>query len=470
VSQIARVFEVVRPVALGTLRTPHERARERHRRIALSAFAALVARVVAVIANLVAVPLALGSLGTERYGVWVTLSSFVLMLSFADLGIGSALLNLVSEADGRDDRPAIAQYISSAFVVMAAVAAILLVLFALAYPFIDWAGLLHVGSASSAREVGATLAVTFALFALGIPLGLAQRAQLAYQEGFAVSLWQAVGTVAGLVGLIVAIRFSAGMTGVALALSGGVAFGAAANYVAFFARRPWLRPSLAAFRAKAARIVLRRGMLFFVLQIAAGLAFASDSVVADQVLGPEAAARYSVAQRLFFLPPVIIALATTPLWPAYSEALARGDRKWVRTIFMRSVVGSVLIAALGGAVLTLLRGPIFSIWVGPDLVPSLSFSLALAIWAVLYSWGAAVVVLLNAANVIMLQVVAALSMGVASLVLKTYLASALGIEGIVWGVIAAYVALTFIPYTIYFIRWSPVAAAIPHAVPTGEAA
>ena len=138
-SQIARVFEVVRPVALGTLRTPHERARERHRRIALSAFAALVARVVAVIANLVAVPLALGSLGTERYGVWVTLSSFVLMLSFADLGIGSALLNLVSEADGRDDRPAIAQYISSAFVVMAAVAAILLVLFALAYPFIDWA-------------------------------------------------------------------------------------------------------------------------------------------------------------------------------------------------------------------------------------------------------------------------------------------------------------------------------------------
>src|SRR5438093_217655 len=362
VSQIARVFEVVRPVALGTLRTPHERARERHRRIALSAFAALVARVVAVIANLVAVPLALGSLGTERYGVWVTLSSFVLML------------------------------------------------------------------------------------------------------------WQAVGTVAGLAGLIVAIRFSAGMTGVALALSGGIAFGAAANYVAFFARRPWLRPSLAAFRAKAARIVLRRGMLFFVLQIAAGLAFASDSVVADQVLGPEAAARYSVAQRLFFLPPVIIALATTPLWPAYSEALARGDRKWVRTIFMRSGIGSVLIAALGGAVLTLLRGPIFSIWVGPDLVPSLSFSLALAIWAVLYSWGAAVVVLLNAANVIMLQAVAALPMGVASLVLKTYLASALGIEGIVWGVIAAYVALTFIPYTIYFIRWSPVAAAIPHAVPTGEAA
>jgi hypothetical protein len=129
----------------------------------------------------------------------------------------------------------------------------------------------------------------------------------------------------------------------------------------------------------------------------------------------------------------------------------------------------MLIAALGGGVLTMLRGPIFSLWVGPELVPSLSLSLALALWAVLYSWGAAVVVLLNAANVIMLQVVAALSMGVVSIFLKTYLASALGIEGIVWGVIAAYVALTFIPYTIYFMRWSPLAV-VPDAMRTSEAA
>jgi O-antigen/teichoic acid export membrane protein len=452
--QAARVVEIMRPTALGSLPTSGERARERHRRIALSAVAALLARATAVVVNLVAIPIALGSLGPERYGVWVTLSSFVLMLAFADLGIGSAVLNLVSEADGRDDRAAMRRYVSSAFVVMLAVAGVLVLALAVVYPIVDWTTLLHTANVPSA-EASLTLVITFVLFAVGIPLALAQRAQLAFQEGFAVSLWQAAGSVAGLVGLVALIRLGWGLPGVALALGGGIVLGAAGNFVAFFHRRPWLRPSREAVSAVTARLVLRRGVLFFVLQIAAGLAFASDNVVADQVLGPEAAARYSVAQRLFFLPPVVIALATTPLWPAYSEALARGDRAWVRATFLRSVAASMALAALGGALLTIFREPIFSLWVGPDLVPSFSLSVALALWAVLYSWGAAVVVLLNAANVIALQVVAALSMGVASLVLKTYLASIAGIDGIVWGVIAAYTLLTFVPYTIYFLRWSP---------------
>jgi O-antigen/teichoic acid export membrane protein len=186
--------------------------------------------------------------------------------------------------------------------------------------------------------------------------------------------------------------------------------------------------------------------------VAASLAFVSDNLVADQVLGPEAAARYSVAQRLFFLVPMLITLAVTPLWPAYSEALARGDRAWVRSVFVRSVAGCMLAAAASGLLLVLLRVPVFSLWVGPDLVPSLSLSLTLVAWSVLYAWGAAVVVLLNAANIIVPQVIAALSMGVASLVLKTWLASLFGMDGIVWGMILAYGSLTFIPYTIYFLR------------------
>jgi O-antigen/teichoic acid export membrane protein len=452
---IGRAFGVVRPIALTTLATPTQRARERGRRFALSAVAAVGARAVAVVVNLVSVPLALATLGPERYGAWVALSSFVLMLSFADLGMGSALLNLVSETDGHDDHSTALHYISSAQVVMALVAASLVVLFALVYPLVDWASMLRVTSASAASEVGPALAVAFVLFALGIPLGIAQRAQLAYQEGFAVSFWQAFGSVAGLIGLVVAIRSSAGLTGVALALAGGVTAGSLANYVAFFGRRPWLRPRLRAFSGRAARLILRRGTLFFALQLATALAFVSDGLIADVVLGPAAATRYSVAQRLYFVVPILITLAVTPLWPAYSEALARGDRRWVQNMFKRSVAGSMLAAALAGTALTILRAPIFSLWVGPELVPSLSLSLALIVWSVLYSWGAAVAVLLNAANVIAFQVVMSLTMGVASVVLKVFFAQHLGIEGIAWAMILAYGGLTFVPYSFYFARRSP---------------
>jgi O-antigen/teichoic acid export membrane protein len=451
---IGRAVDIVRPVALTPVASPTQRARERGRRFALSAIAAIGARGVALIVNLVSVPLALTMLGPERYGAWVALSSFVLMLSFADLGIGSALLNLVSETDGRDDQNAAVRYISSAWVAMIAVAAVLIAAFALVYPLVDWGAALRVSDPQSAREVGPALAVAFVLFAVGIPLGVAQRAQLAYQEGFAVSLWQAFGSLVGLVGLVIAMNLALGLTGVALALTGGVAAGSLANYLVFFGRRPWLYPRLRAFSRTAARLVLRRGVLFFALQLATALAFVSDGLIADVVLGPGAAARYSIAQRLYFVVPILITLAVTPLWPAYSEALARGDGRWVRVMFRRSVAGCMLAAAVAGIALTALRVPIFSLWVGPALVPSLSLSIALVVWSVLYSWGAAVAVLLNAANVVAFQVVMSLTMGVASFLLKGYLAQRLGIEGIALAMIIAYGALTFVPYTVYLFRRS----------------
>ena len=50
--------------------------------------------------------------------MWVTMSSFLAMLSFADLGIGNGLINAVASAYGRDDREEMRRYISSGFLVL----------------------------------------------------------------------------------------------------------------------------------------------------------------------------------------------------------------------------------------------------------------------------------------------------------------------------------------------------------------
>jgi len=51
----------------------------------------------------VTVPLTLNYLGSEHYGLWMTISSVSVMLGFADLGIGNGVLNAVADAYGRDD-------------------------------------------------------------------------------------------------------------------------------------------------------------------------------------------------------------------------------------------------------------------------------------------------------------------------------------------------------------------------------
>jgi hypothetical protein len=66
------------------------RARERVRRATLTAFAAAGAKGASFAANAITVPLAIVSLGSERFGLWLALHAFVNTFVFADLGIGSA--------------------------------------------------------------------------------------------------------------------------------------------------------------------------------------------------------------------------------------------------------------------------------------------------------------------------------------------------------------------------------------------
>ena len=92
-----------------------ERAAERNRRVALAGVTAAAARVVQIGASLITVPLALRYLGTERFGLWMTISSVLLMAGFADFGLGNGLLNAVAKAHGKDDIEGIKKAISSGF-------------------------------------------------------------------------------------------------------------------------------------------------------------------------------------------------------------------------------------------------------------------------------------------------------------------------------------------------------------------
>ncbi|MGA7315646.1 MAG: hypothetical protein WBX22_16905 [Silvibacterium sp.] len=69
--------------------TPEGRSRERHHCALLTGISALLAEVIAVSTSLVTIPMALHYLETEQFGLWMTISSVVAILGFADFGIGN---------------------------------------------------------------------------------------------------------------------------------------------------------------------------------------------------------------------------------------------------------------------------------------------------------------------------------------------------------------------------------------------
>ena len=58
----------------------------------------ILAKGFSLILMIVSVTATVSYLGPERFGVWMTISSFAVMLTFLDLGVGNALMNRVAEA------------------------------------------------------------------------------------------------------------------------------------------------------------------------------------------------------------------------------------------------------------------------------------------------------------------------------------------------------------------------------------
>lgn len=76
--------------------TQQGRSRERYRRAALTALASVAARAVTIVTSLLTVRLTIRYLGAERYGLWMTATSVVSLLMFADFGIGNGLMTNIS--------------------------------------------------------------------------------------------------------------------------------------------------------------------------------------------------------------------------------------------------------------------------------------------------------------------------------------------------------------------------------------
>jgi O-antigen/teichoic acid export membrane protein len=442
-----------RLLSIGATPTADSRSTERYRRAALTAVTTGGARAVSILTTVLVVPLALGYLGKDEFGLWAMVVSLTSVVAFADFGLGNGLINAVAEADGNDDEHAARRYVSSSFFMLLATMTLLGVVFVVATQFVSWASVFNVeGTPASGEAMPAVVALVVCVL-VSMPLGVAERVQMGYQEGFVNGLWQLVGAGLSIVGLLVALSLHADVRWLVLAVAGGPVTALALNATALFGRRRrTLVPRLRQVTGAAVRRMLHYGYLFFVLQLAVAVAFVSDTIVAGQVLGPAAATDYAVPMRLFSVVSTAVLIALTPLWPAYREALTRGDAAWARRTLARSLKLTVATTAVAALFLVVVGRPLVEAWSGGEVSPSTALLSSLALWMVLMSCGNVFAMFLNGANVVRFQVVTAVVMASTALVAKIVLAREVGLPGIVWGTIVCYTLFTLLPTVVYVPR------------------
>ena len=448
--KFARLFSLFRLRPFDTA-TEGGRSKERLRRAALTTMAAGAAKAIGLLTSLVSVPLTYRYLGAERYGIWMVLISIIAAMSFADLGIGNGLMNAVSEAYGKDDRRLAREHVTSALVLMLCIAAFLTVVGAFGYPFLPWLRVFNVKSQAVAAEGARAFLVLYASFVINIPLGVITRAQAGLQKGYASQIVSACGSILSLGGMLLVILLHASLAWLVFASVFAGILATLFNGWILFREHPWLLPSRHAYRGSSANKILKLGLMFFVLQCAYTLAFTSDNIVIAQILGATAVAVYAVPQKLFSFVSMVVSLAINPLWPAYGEAIARGDVAWVRRVFFGSL-WLTLAVTVPVCTLLALAGPwILRVAVGKSLHAPMSLLVVLALWGVVSTVSTAFSMLLNGAGVLKVQTMIAVVASLSNLALSIYLTRRLGVVGVCLGSIVTQL-LIMLPVSLVLIR------------------
>lgn len=433
-------------LTLGRAR-PDTDAQRRYASIARSAATAMGARAVGVVVGFLLVPLAVGYLGAERYGVWVTVSSTLTWLYLADLGIGNGLTNALSKAVALGDRNAAQRQVATAFWLLAGTAALLGLAFALAWPLADWAGVFNV-QGEAAGEVRALVAWAVVLSLAAFPFAILDKIYAAHGEGALANAWGAADSVLTLVAVLAVVRTRGGLVALVAAVAGTHLLVVAANAAWLFrSRLPHLKPLWAMVTRAAARQLGGQSAQFFLIQVVGLVLFSTDNIIITRVLGPAAVTPYSVAWKLFTIPTLFVGLHAPYIWPAYCEAHARGDVAWIRRAVALSAGSSFAVAAGLAVPLAFFGQALCRVWAGAAAVPAPSVLWWMAAWAVLSAPASAVAVMLNGVGQLRGQLAYGIVSAAVNVWLSIWWARLYGSSGVIAGTVVSYLVCAAAPAT-----------------------
>ncbi len=418
-------------------------------RILSGGFSGLLGRGAGLLISAITLPLTLRYLGPMRYGIWVTISSTVVMLSVMDLGIANTLTNLISKAYALDDRAMARRYYSTAFWISVGISLTVGAAAALLWPQVNWGSLFHLQNPAEIREVSACVATVLGYFLLSLPLNLVNRVLSGYQRTEITNYFNVLSNLLGLVAIVAAIAVHASLLGLMLMYSCSLLTGSVILnvWVNFWDRR-WILPLPQNACRLAARDIFSSGLGFLILQIAGLVVYNSDNLIITHYLGASEVTPYSVTWRLAGYAAVLQAAVFPSLWPAYSEAYARRDYTWVRKTFWRAVkvvMGSVAAAVL---VLMICGQSLIRWYVGPAAVPGTLLLYAICGWSLLNAAMDLESCLLAAVNRVRLQGVLGLIAAGLNIALSIFLVKRIGSLGVVLGTILSYLLTVVVPQTV----------------------
>ncbi len=404
---------VSRSAAADGNSAPRDNRARWHRQASLTTVVGIAARAIAIGVRLVTIPLALHLLGSERYGLWLSVGSVLAWIGFVGPGLGYGLINALSDASGRDDVDTMRRHVSTAVFTILCAGSLLVAVTPALSGWSGWTSLLGVEDRPDlSREALTLVGVAAGLFAVSFSLEFIGPVCAGLQEGYLSSMASMLASLAVLVG--VAWLAWQGGSLVAFALVVGLppilANLALATYV-FWRRYPQLRPSLRLWNRQSFTSLMGFGGWMFLGQMGELAIFQSANILIANRFGPGQVPRFAVPAALFMNLTSMCYLVVQPYWPALKEASVREDWDWIRVAMSRTLKIRIGFMACAGVAIVI-GGPGFiRLWAGEQGVPERSLLAAMGVYYLLVAWSGNYVVLLLGLGLVRIKTLLTLMVG-----------------------------------------------------------
>lgn len=410
----------------------HERTRLAQKNILLS----FVIKGLSIALNLVFVPLTINYIDSERYGIWLTLSSIIVWFNFFDLGLGNGLRNKLVEAIVKRDVEEERRLISTTYISLLIIAALVTGLYLCVMPFLHWDELLNVSSAYR-HELKMLALIIVIMFSMQFVLQLINTINLAHQKVFLTSFVFLVGSIFSLLFILIlknSVPGSILLVGTAMFAGNLLAFLLFSIHFFLFVR-PDLIPKFKYFSPSRSKQLLNLGGKFFIIQVSAIVQYQTTNVLISKYIDVHQVTEYNIAYKLFSILLMVFSIIVSPLWSAVTEAQSKGDYEWIKAAEKKLLVIWSLLS-LSAIALLLASRFLYNIWIGDAVKIPFDTSLGVMLYIITQTFGMIYVYILNGLSRLKTQYYLSIITMIYFIPLAYWLSVSLG-----WGVLGICLAL-----------------------------
>lgn len=367
---------------IGSVKVFFTKGDERSVKSKLNIVSMLFIKSGSILISVLLLPLTLGYVDSETYGVWLTISSMVSWISFFDVGLGNGLKNKLAEALAHDNRDLGKKYVSTTYALMILIfVPLMCILLLFVVPKVNWANLMNL-SVSLSNELNKAIMICVIYFCTRFILSVFNIVMQAFQKPAIASFVGLLEQFSVLLMVLILIRATKGsLTNLSIALCIPPLLVLLMSNMFFFSKEyKYIAPSLKNVDFSAAPHLLRLGAQFFIIQIASIIQYQMVNFLIMRNFGPIDVTAYNASYKYFSVLNMVWSILTAPLWVAFTDALIKNDYIWITNV-LKKYSRLLCVFILCGIIMLAFSDLVYNIWLGDKVFIAFQISL----WVMLYN-------------------------------------------------------------------------------------